>query len=40
MKCKLAISGWLATPVKQIQDDANKYATQEDIDKIIELFLQ
>jgi len=40
MKCKLAISGWLTTPVKQMQDDANKHATQEDIDQMVELFLQ
>jgi len=40
MKCKLAISRWLTTPVKQIQDDANKHATQEDIDQMVELFLQ
>jgi len=39
-KCKLTISGWLTTPVKQIQDDANKHATQEDIDQMVELFLQ
>jgi len=32
MKCKLAISGWLTTPVKQIQDDANAHATQDDLD--------
>jgi len=32
MKCKLAISGWLTTPVKQILDDANAHATQDDLD--------
>jgi len=40
MKCKLAISGWLTTPVKQIQDDTNVHATQGDIDQMVELFLQ
>jgi len=40
MKCKLAISGWLTTPVKQIQDDANNHATQDDLDQMVELFLQ
>jgi len=40
MKCKLTISGWLTTPVKQIQDDASKHATQDDLDQMVEQFLQ